>query len=990
MNDKAIHAETSPTLVSPERLVGRREFVTLAGLSAAMLGLEGCIRRPEEKILPYTMAPEYTVPGVPLHFATVLNCGGEAVGVLVESHEGRPTKIEGNPEHPASLGGTDASLQADLLNLYDTDRSRGVHIKKASKGGGQESLTKADWEQFERFLKEALSQWEREQGKGLAFLSRPSRSMTEQLLQQAVRARFPQARFVHSQPCGTQQSRQGAELAFGKPLQVHYAYAKAQVVLSIDSDFMHTEPGKIKAMRGFADSRRVYSESDRMSRLYVVESTATLTGINADHRLCLKPNDIERYLKALALELVEQHGLVLPGLGEALKGISSEGIAPQWIKAVAKDLIAARQHSIITVGAQQPARVHALGHALNVALLNVGQTVTYTQSLEEVVQQDNADLRALVSDMRGGKISTLFILDANPVYDAPADLKFKQALAQVQTVIHLGSHVDETALECQWHLPLAHPLETWGDLRSLDGTWAIQQPLIAPLFGGRSAIELWGLIANQGDWRGYAAVRTAFRQQWANVATSWEQGWRQALHAGIVPNTAWPVQPVSIEASGQLAEELRKIPAHEPVGEDALQVVFGVDSLDGGRNANNPWLLELPHPVTKMCWDNAAWISANTAKALNLSNEDMVQLYHPKDGRAANVAVWIQPGMADFTVAVALGWGRTKAGRYGNGCGFNAYPLRHSDALRVADGFKIKRLGRTYSLTRTQEYTDMEGRPLAISDTFERYLAQPDFPQYASVEPNTGPLWKEKKYNDHKWGMSIDMNACAGCGACVIACQSENNVATVGKEEVRKGREMQWLRIDHYYEASNDDFNSVFQPVACQHCEEAPCENVCPVNATTHSPEGLNDMAYNRCIGTRYCANNCPYKVRRFNYLNYQGEQKFLGKPNDVKQMQFNPDVTVRMRGVMEKCTYCVQRIQEAKIKSRVDNAPLKDGDVTPACAQACPSQAIVFGDMNDKASQVAKLAKQKRGYHLLAEVGTQPRTRYLAKLRNINPEMRS
>ncbi|MCB9708377.1 MAG: 4Fe-4S dicluster domain-containing protein [Myxococcales bacterium] len=988
MNDKNVPAKPATPLVSPERLVGRRDFVALAGLSAAMAGVSGCIRRPEEKILPYTLAPEYTVPGVPLHFATVLSRAGESVGLLVESHEGRPTKIEGNPEHPASLGSTDAALQAELLNLYDSDRSRHVQ-SESSPDKNKRNLSQSSWGAFETFLGEALGKMEASKGAGVRFLGHPSVSMTERALREEISTHLPLAKFMHYETASSQPMWQGTALVFGRPLCPHYDYQRARVILSLDSDFLYSEPGSVRAMRGFTEGRQVYSEFDRMSRLYVVEPTLTLTGTNADHRLSLGFDEIERYLMALALELVQHHGLALPDAVAGLGHVSSQGIAPKWIRAVAKDLATARGRGIIVVGRRQPARVHALAHALNIALENTGRTVRYTRPTEDIITEGDNDLATLAGEMKRGEVETLFILDANPVYDAPRDLDFEKALERVPTTIHLGSHVDETAHRCRWHLPLAHGLESWGDARSRLGTWAIQQPLIAPLFGGRSVIELLAMVLKRRDWRGYGLVRSVFRANWKGLVPSWEQGWRQALHSGVIANTEWAFEAVALEPTSKWLEahaEDRRAPT---LGPESLQVVFCSDPrVDDGRSANNPWLLELPDPVTKMCWDNPALISPKTAKALHLASQDMIKLRSADGKTEVELPVWLQAGIADFTVAVTLGWGRTKAGRYA--AGFDVGALRQSDAPSVMTGLRAEKLGRAYKLTRTQEHTSMEGRPLALSGTLAQYHAQPDFPQYASVEPEVGPLWKEKQYTGHKWGMSIDLNACTGCNACVIACQSENNIPTVGKEEVRKGREMQWIRIDHYIEESAGELDTVFQPVACQHCEEAPCENVCPVNATTHSPEGLNDMAYNRCIGTRYCANNCPYKVRRFNYLNYQGNKEFMGEPQEVKQMQFNPDVTVRMRGVMEKCTYCVQRIEQAKIATRVSHTELKDGDIVPACAQACPSHAIVFGDLNDKSSLVAKLGKQKRGYHLLAEVGTQPRTRYLAKLRNTNPEMQS
>ncbi len=966
---------------------GRRNFLKFGTAVTALFGLEACVRRPVEKIVPYTRAPEEVIPGVANHYATVYGRRGEALGLLVESHEGRPTKIEGNPEHPSSRGATDLLTQASIFDLYDPDRSESPTQK------GQ----KAKWEEFEAFLTERLKAHDGDQGMKLRVLAEPSCSPTFLRLRDAVRARFPHTRFHTWSSAPDSNAREGARIALGQPVHAIYDYGRAKVIVSLDCDFLQTESGSVRATRSFAEGRRIRSPHDSMSRLYMVESTLSTTGANADHRLRLKSGDVERYARLLAKELVGA-GLNLGPVAASLGDHPAEGIPEKWIKAVAKDLADSRGRALVVAGSRQPASVHALAHALNAALGAVGQVVTYTPVVDVLEQDHAADLQALAADLDGNKVETLLILGGNPAYDAPGDVKLAERIAKVPYTIHLASHVNETSQKCMWHLPRAHEYETWGDLRSLDGTWSVQQPLIAPLHGGKSDIEVLALFTPGADPKtvaGHDLVRETLRGRSTLSGAAFDKQWKGALARGVVAGSA-PFAFTPNEVKGaEIAAELAKPAAAKKGGGGQLEVVFtACPKMFDGRYGNNPWLLELPDPLTKIVWDNVAQISAKTAKDLGVESGDVVEL--SANGASVKVAAWIQPGHADGSVTLALGWGRTAAGRYGNGKGFDVNPLRSVQSMHILDGVALRKTGETYTITQTQDHHSMAGRPVAIDATLDEYRDNPEFAQYRLPNPKTLPLWQRQDYSKgHQWGMSVDLSACTGCGACVIACQSENNIAVVGKEQVGRGREMHWIRVDRYFVGEDEaDPKVALQPVACVQCEEAPCENVCPVNATEHSPEGLNDMAYNRCIGTRYCANNCPYKVRRFNYLEFQGGppggsvETLYGDIPEVQKMVFNPDVTVRMRGVMEKCTYCVQRIQEGKIQSKREGRVLKDGDIKTACSQACPAGAIVFGDLNDPAARVAELAKRDRGYKLLADLGTHPRTTYLGKIRNPNKEM--
>ncbi|MGD0674225.1 MAG: TAT-variant-translocated molybdopterin oxidoreductase [Polyangiaceae bacterium] len=1003
------HVETPPSEEAWQ--VSRRGLLGAMASTLALVGAEGC-RRPVEKIVPYTKMPEDVIPGVPSHFATVFTRRGDAVGLVLESHEGRPTKVEGNEQHPASYGAADLISQAAILELYDPERSTGPR-----KAGASATLAT-----FESELAAKLAGFDRDQGERLRLLMPPTVSPTVLRMRAALAQRFPKARVHTWSAISDSNAREGSRIAFGRPTTTVCAFDRARVILSLDSDFLQTESGSVRSNKLFAAGRRLHSSKDQMSRLYVVEPSPTTTGTSADHRLRLPASEIEGYAYALTVALAK-HGVTLDALSPGLaKHAASEAIPAKWIESVAKDLASNRGRAVVVVGSRQPARLHALGHALNMALGAFDTTVHFAP-VTDVEEIDAAtDLRALTDAMAAGRVEALVVLGGNPVYDAPADLGLGEKMAKVPFTVHSSLFVDETSEKCLWHVPRAHEFESWGDARSLEGGIGVQQPLIAPLFAGRSDIELLAFMANAPERTGYDAVRASARDallashdltcgpavdgelschdatgRAVTIAdTAPDRDWSRALSTGVLyrPKSTLKGQTVRI-ADVAAAIESRKPP--QPVGPNNLEITFAPCSkMEDGRYANNTWLQELPDPVTKIVWDNVAIVSPATANALGVTKGDLLQIASGE--RTLAIAAWILPGQADHSIALSLGWGRTKAGRIGNGRGFDVYPLRTVETLGYATGVQVKKTGDApYFIAQTQENDSTEGRPIAHEATLSDYRMRPNFAELDAPPQRALPLWSQADYSEgHQWGMTIDLSACTGCSACVIACMSENNVPVVGKLEVWRGREMHWIRIDRYWVedpklgASAESPVAIHEPLMCVHCEEAPCENVCPVNATTHGPEGLNEMAYNRCIGTRYCANNCPYKVRKFNYLNWHNDSvwKETGGLPETLQMQQNPNVTVRFRGVMEKCSYCIQRIQSAKIHAKRDYRDVRDGEIKTACQQTCPAEAIVFGDLNDPNSQVSKWARVDRRFGLLAEIGTRPRTTYLGKVRNLNPEM--
>ena len=948
---------------------GRRRFLKLMGASLALAGVTACTRQPKETIMPYVRAPEEIVPGKPLFFATAMPVRGMAQGILVESHMGRPTKVEGNPEHPASLGATDHFAQASVLTLYDPDRSQTItHLGEIS-----------SWSALMGEIRERLAAQHPVKGAGVRILSETITSPTlAHQLGQLLRE-FPEARWHQYDPACRDNVKQGAHLAFGQIVEIRYRFDKADVILSLDANFLAAMPGNVRYAREFSSRRRIRDGQSEMNRLYVVESTPSITGAKADHRWSSRASEIVRVARAAAAAV---------GAGEAAKINEVSGLPLDSVSlaAVVKDLRNHRGRSLVIAGDEQPAEVHVLAHSMNQALGNIGETVIYTDPVEPNPILQIESLRDLVRDMATGKVDLLVMLGGNPVYDAPIDLGFSEHLGQVKLRIHLSLFEDETSAQCHWHIPEAHFLESWSDLRAYDGTVSIVQPLIAPLYEGKSAHELLAALTGQPDRSSYDIVRDYWKSQ--KPDEGFERFWRRSLHDGFVADTTFPQKQLSFKMSavsgqqsafggGQLAADNR----HE-----SLEIIFRTDPhIFDGRFANNGWLQELPKPLTKLTWDNAAFLSPSTAERLGVTNEQLIQL--KCESRKVEAPIWILPGQPNDTVTVHLGYGRTRAGHVGNGMGFSAYALRISKAPWFETSLEIQKTSQRYPLACTQHHHSMEGRNPVRVGHLEEYREHPDFVQEMGENPPQSlTLYPERKYEGYAWGMVIDLNACTGCNACTIACQAENNIAVVGKEQVAVGREMHWIRVDRYYggegEAALDNPETYHQPVPCMQCENAPCEVVCPVGATSHSTEGLNDMVYNRCVGTRYCSNNCPYKVRRYNFLLYSD----FTTPS-LKMLR-NPDVTVRSRGVMEKCTYCVQRINAAKIEAEKADRPVKDGEIVTACEAVCPAQAIVFGNVNDPNSRVSKLKADKLNYGLLADLNTRPRTTYLATLRNPNPEI--
>lgn len=973
-----LHAEFPQAANTLLGTVDRRQFMKLMSASFALAGLGACTRQPEEKIIPYVRQPENVIPGEALYFATAMPLGGDAIGLLVENHMGRPTKIEGNPLHPASLGATDVLAQASILGLYDPERSRAV-----TRAGEIRP-----WSALADEVAVLIARLESAQGEGLRFLTGAVHSPTAGAQLRAIQAALPKVKWHRYEPLHRDGSRVGSQYSFGELVDSRYRFDKANVVLALDADFLSSGPGHVRHARDFSRRRRVTSDAAGMNRLYVVESTPSLTGAIADHRLPMSGAEIESVTFAIAR-----------GLG--LDAPQPVGLAGHdaWIASVVADLKAHQGASLVVPGECQPAVVHAFAHRINQALGNVGATVLYTRTVEEDAVVHSDSLRDLVADMEAGKVEALVILGGNPAYDAPADLAFSTHLEKVGLRIHLGAYVDETARLCHWNVPEAHYLEAWSDVRAFDGTAAIVQPLIAPLYDGKSIHEVLGLFQADPGRSAYERVRDTWRETASLSGDAFEKEWRRWLHDGIIPDTEFGPKRVSMRADWRAHHsELSRTPmaaqpadrAAAPIAAeteagaaslaDGIEVVFRADpSAYDGRFANNAWLQELPKPITRLTWDNAAYVSPALATRLGVANEEVVRL---RSGETeVEAPVWIVPGQASNVITLSLGYGRQRAGEIGNGRGFDAYPLRTSAQPWSLTGVSLQRARRRYPLVCTQDHHSLEGRDLIRSATVEQYRANPKF-AHEGHHIGKMSMYPDYEYKGYSWGMTIDLGACIGCNACAIACQAENNIPVVGKSEVAVGREMHWIRVDRYFEGDLDNPDFLHQPVPCMQCENAPCEPVCPANATVHSDEGLNDMVYNRCVGTRYCANNCPYKVRRFNFKLY------VDWNTEALKLQRNPNVTVRSRGVMEKCTYCVQRINKVRIETKREERSIADGDILTACQQVCPTGAIVFGDLNDPQSQVAQNKKDPKNYTILDEINTRPRTSYLAAVRNPNPKL--
>ena len=1007
--------------------VERRTFLKLMGASLALAGLSGCVIQPPEKIVPYVKQPEEETPGKGLYFATAFSLGGIATPVLVRSNEGRPTKIEGNPDHPNNRSSdpndkgstaTDIFSQASILTLYDPDRS-------------QTPLFRGETRPWSTFVAEIRGLIDKEsdglkarKGAGLRFLTETITSLTLAAQMKQILTDFPEAKWHQYEPVNRDNARAGAIMAFGQPVNTIYDFSKADRILSLGSDFLSAMPGTLRYARDYAAKRRISGDKSEMNRLYVIESTLTITGANADHRFLLKPTEMLTFAnRAVSGKVFDNWPNPPASLVEA------------W-GPLARDLERVKGISLVIAGDEQPASVHALAHIFNDSLGNVGKTVFYTDPIEANSIDQTQSLRELVGDIDAGKVDTLIVIGGNPAYNTPIDLRLDlNRLNKVKLRAHLSLYNNETSEICHWHIPAAHYLESWGDTRSYDGTVTIVQPLIAPLYEGKTAHEMLALFGDNYDRKTYDIVRDYWRTQaqgvgtgsssdrvgagrmpanrpqdagapTAGAPTDFESWWRKCLHDGFVPNTALPAKTVALKSDWEssLAQTNAGGTPALPVG--SYEIVFRADpTIYDGRFANNGWLQELPKPLTKLTWDNVALVSPITARKLGLARpnyeqekkggEAFVDTIELKlNGRAISKAVpaWVMPGQPDNVITIQLGYGRDRAGRVGSGPGFNAYEIRTSDAPWSASGVEVRKTGAQYQLAATQVHFSMEGRDILRESSLEEYLKEKDRLR-EELEQQKKELHELSLYQDfdyknqglgYAWGMSIDLNSCVGCNACMIACQSENNIPIVGKEQVSRSREMHWIRVDAYFKGDeNRPEGPFFQPVPCMHCENAPCEPVCPVHATAHSSEGLNDMVYNRCVGTRYCSNNCPYKVRRFNFLLYQDWE------TPTYQLMRNPDVSVRSRGVMEKCTYCVQRIQAAKIQSEIEGRPVRDGEIVTACQSVCPTEAIVFGNINDPNSRVSKLKALDRDYSLLGELNTRPRTTYLSALRNPNPEIK-
>jgi MoCo/4Fe-4S cofactor protein with predicted Tat translocation signal len=1037
----------------------RRTFLKLMGASLALAGLSGCAFQAPEKIVPYVNQPEEEVPGKALFFATASSLGGVATPLLARSNEGRPTKVEGNPDHPNSRNSdpqdrgssaTDIFAQASILGLYDPDRSQTPLYRDEAR----------TWSTFVGEIRTALDEQRPKQGAGIRFLTETVTSPSLAAQFKAILTEFPQAKWHQYEPANNDNARAGAVMAFGQPVNTIYDFSKADRVLSLDADFLAAMPGTLRYARDFAARRHVSEGQKEINRLYVIETTPTATGAKADHRWSVKPSALKNYARAFADNIrgqanspSEESVTVQAQLEVVQGGDASKRLYGPDLQAIARDLQQHKGASIVIAGKEAPPAVHALAHAMNDALGNVGKTVFYTDPIEANPVDQRQSLQDLINDIDGGRVELLVIVGGNPVYNTPADLKLNQErMFKTKLRVHLSQYRDETSELCYWQLPETHYLEAWSDTRAYDGTVTIVQPLIEPLYQNKSAHELLAVFTAKYDQKPYEIIReywqTAGKQQTANskqqtvnseqqaasgtgngsaqaaaqsnaAAASpaavvgpspsgdFESWWRKCVHDGFIPGTALPNKTLSAKAlNGYDLEDFSGTP---PTSGPSFELIFRTDpTIYDGRFANNGWLQELPKPLTKLTWDNAALVSPNTAKQLGLEKTngkkgreayvDLVKISYQGRTISDKVPAYIMPGQPDGVITLHLGYGRKRAGRVGNEHGFNAYEIRTADSPWSGAGAQVEKAPGTYMLALTQQHFNMEDpnfskepRDIYRQQTLEQYLHGE---RHESEDPpKDDTLYHPELYDyqnqgnglNYAWGMAIDLNNCIGCNGCTIACQSENNIPVVGKEQVERSREMHWIRLDTYFEgddASNPE-GTHFMPVPCMHCENAPCEPVCPVHATVHSAEGLNDMVYNRCVGTKYCSNNCPYKVRRFNFFLYQDWE------TPTYQLMRNPDVSVRSRGVMEKCTYCVQRIQSAKITSEIEGRKVRDGEIVTACQAVCPTEAIVFGDINDPNSKVSKLKAEQRNYSLLGELNTKPRTTYLSALRNPNPEIK-
>jgi MoCo/4Fe-4S cofactor protein with predicted Tat translocation signal len=962
--------------------ISRRRWLQLMGASLVLAGAASC-RWEKREILPFEKRPPNRTPGKFERFATTMDMGGTTQGLLVTCVDGRPIKIEGNPKHHYSFGATNAYAQATILQLYDPDRSKNI----------VQIINKKDkvktWDEFSAFIQPHIAQLRAKQGQGLAVLSEISTSPTQAAQRAKLLTDFPKAIYLEYEPIGYDSSE----------LRTHLSLDKAEVIVCLDADLFGNHPAAVKLASDFAAGRE--ATDGKMNRLYAIESCFSITGAMADHRLAIRSAEIAGIAKLL-------HGVV------ANNESNMVGIDPtveKFVSALGNDLLAHKGKCVVVAGSGQPEEVQRIVRDINIKLENAGQTVDYTEAPTLGQRQQIDGLKTLVGEMNAGNVETLLILGGNPVYNSPADIDFAAALKKVPKSIHLSLYCDETSLECSWHLPQSHFLESWGDAQAYDGTYSIIQPMIDPLYRGKSAIELLAMILTDKPATALELVRATAKEI---IGTDdFERLWRVVVHDGLFAGGALQKKDskdilAKMDSDGgsphpsPLPTNLRSVPGEGTIKNGELEIFFRPSAaIFDGRFANNSWLQEMPDPLTRLTWDNVVVLSPKTAAQLGVEDNTLVKLKYK--GRELEMPVYILPGQAEGTAAVTLGYGRTAAGLIGGSTtdgvpsvGASVYKLRTSNAMYFGTGLSIEPTGKPYTLATVEDHyaidrVGKEGREERLGElvreaSLDEYKKHPEFAKHAVHHPPLDSLWQEHQFEGHRWGMTIDLAKCTGCGACVIACMAENNVPVVGRERIFRNREMHWLRVDRYFRGDVDNPQIVLQPVACHHCEMAPCEAVCPVAATVHNVEGLNEMVYNRCVGTRYCGNNCPYKVRRFNFFNYH--KQYEEARNEVLKMASNPQVTVRSRGVMEKCSYCVQRIQAVKIDAKNARRQIQDGEIKTACQQVCPAGAIIFGDLSDKNSAVAKSKSCNRSYEMLAELNVKPRTSYLARIRNPNPEL--
>jgi len=996
----------------------RREALQLMGASLALAGLSVSCRRPVEKIIPYIRQPELIIPGNPNYFATAIMLNGNAIGIVVESHEGRPTKIEGNKLHPSSLGASDSHMQASVLQLYDPDRAKSPTWNNSS----------STWSRWKKWLEEKTIEWNNKNGKGLAFLTTNSNNPTSLRLQSAIQEKFPNSKWFLSSDFSNNNKEKGTYEIWGEGTRVKYNLDKASLIVSIHDDFLILGDDHLRHAKNYAKGKLL--SKNKSNRLYVIEADTSVTGSNADNRLALGANDIIYFMESLCYELFVVNNLnneyfktsknIFKLLFPNTKKIVFSN--HKFVKALAVDLINNKSKSILTIGNHLPSSIHSLVHIINIALDGLNKTfnILDIKTSEYYNRMINTNsFNSLLDKIENKEINELFIINSNPVYKFPF---IKKQIIKIPTVITMGIYKDETGSISDWHLPTSHFLENWDDGVSYDGTTSIVQPLISPLYNVYSKNEILYQILYNGEIKdAYNLVRDTF---WKKKLIKSDKEWNLTLHDGLIKNLNYKTikNYLSIDFSS-LSLSLKRMNKNK-LSFDNLELICKEDySISKGEYSNISWLQELGDPITRLAWGNALLISPKLAKKYNLSTQIKEMKYETDivsisiKNKKIYAPIFVLPGLPNYSMCISMGYGRTHAGFIGNNIGVNIGVLLNTDDKESILGVKIKKTVKKYNLSAIQIQLAVNSD--CITNVDKLHLGNRDIvrsitlKEYKTADLKKNSLLKNLKhkegvlnkpiqvtrpfiYDKNAWGMVIDLNLCIGCSFCVIACQAENNIPIVGSKEVKRGRAMHWLRIDRYFIGPVDNAKNVHQPVACAHCENAPCEAVCPVAATVHDKEGLNTMVYNRCIGTRYCANNCPYKVRRFNYFDFTNSGDLYVDPKSLErrktlQMQYNPDVSIRYRGVMEKCTYCTQRIQEAKLKAKRngnDSNNMLDGTIVPACAQTCPTNAITFGNINDKSSNVYKLKNNDREYEMLEELNIRPRTSYLIRISNPNLEL--